>query len=373
MSYGNWKIIKGHLQGDISYDLRKILVTPVYIELELTTFGEKWQEFDVSFEYRFNDAEEWRTDAIITEISSKYMDGNKLYGLTASKYGETHTIIWKYSDNNLLYGSVPQIRFTLLPRVRIFSEANNQYSVSSLYGQNLVDFDGISRHHCVGINDEGYYMCLGAHSFYIIDSLDAEEESTSSETSSSSSNSSSSSSTNSSSSSSSSSSNSSSSSSSSNSSSSSTIIRSSSSTSSSSTAIRSSSSTEIKSSSSSYNTPYDLNVLLPPYLFPPSLQVVRWATILNSTGHTASLVAYTGVGADDEIFAAIGDLTGSQLIANCALYTTGVGSGAGLCPGTSARSAGWVLISGVPDGSIITLGLWERFGGAVCSGFVYWV
>jgi hypothetical protein len=184
---GNWKILKGHLQGDISYDLIKVLTTPIYVELEIVAFGQKWEEFDIAFEYRLNDKETWKEDAVIIETTANYLKGNRLYGLSASKDGVTHTIIWKYSENNILYSMVPQIRLRFLPRLRAFGSVNSNHSIVSMYGDSLINFDGISRHDCVGIDKYGRYICLGAHSIYIIDSLDAEEESTSSESSSSSS------------------------------------------------------------------------------------------------------------------------------------------------------------------------------------------
>ena len=270
MSIGNWKIMRGFLQGDISYELRKTLVTPSYATFELVAFGEKWKEFDIIFEYRINNVAKWRDDASIIESSSKYLDGNKIYGLKASNAGETNIITWKYSNNGLSYGSVPQIRLRFLPRVRAFGTSGKYHSIASLYGYSFSDLNGLSHHNCIGINGDGNYMCLGEHNFYIIDSLDAADESTSSSSSSSSSSSTSSSSSSSSSriysessnslsslSSSLSSSSSSSSTSSSSSSSSSTVRRSSSSSSSSSrkysesSSSSSSSSTWIKSSSSS--------------------------------------------------------------------------------------------------------------------------
>ena len=192
MSIGNWKNISSYLQGDISYDFKKVLVDSVYANFELVAFGEKFKDFDIAFEYRLNDTQNWREDALIVETSAKYFKDNKMYGLSASKEGETNIIKWKYSANNLLYGNTPQIRIRFLPRLRVFGSSGQQHSIASLYGDSLVDFDGISRHNCVGINNDGNYICLGNHSIYIIDSLDVEKGSSSSESSSNSSESSSS-------------------------------------------------------------------------------------------------------------------------------------------------------------------------------------
>ena len=161
MSISNWKNLKGHVQGDISYNLRKSSLTDVYIELDLIAFGEKWTEFDIAFEYRPDERDEWRSDAVITQTTANYLRGNKLYGLSASKYGSVNSIRWKYSENNLFYSNVPQIRIRVLPRIRTFSSAEATYgihSVSYAYGDSLVDLDGISRHKCIGINNIGQYI-----------------------------------------------------------------------------------------------------------------------------------------------------------------------------------------------------------------------
>jgi len=184
MSVGNWDNIGCHLQGDISYDFKKVLVDPVYVKFELVAFGEKWKNFDIAFEYRLNETQRWREDALIVETSASYLKDNKMYGLNASKYGSTNIIKWKYSTNNLLYGSVPQIRIRFLPRLRIFGSSGQYHSIVSLYGDSLIDFEGLSQHNCVGINNDGNYICLGSHSIYIIDSLDVEKGSSSSESSS---------------------------------------------------------------------------------------------------------------------------------------------------------------------------------------------
>jgi hypothetical protein len=184
MSTSNWTTIKGNFQGDISYSLRKVLVTPVYIDLELTIFGERWEEVDIGFEYRLNNKEEWKSDAIIVQSTSKYLRGNKLFGLSVSKYGEIHTIQWKYSENNLFFSNTPQIKLNVLPRIRVFSSSGVYNQVSSVYGDGLTDLKGQTRHRAIGVNESGQYMCLGQDVFYIIDSLEDEEYSTSSDSSS---------------------------------------------------------------------------------------------------------------------------------------------------------------------------------------------
>jgi len=99
------------------------------------------------------------------------LKGNRLYGLTATKEGITHSIRWKYSENDLLYGDIPEIRVRVFPRVRVFSAANDKYSVSSLYGDSLVNLDGLSDNKCIGIDQLGRYMCIDLNNFFILDEL----------------------------------------------------------------------------------------------------------------------------------------------------------------------------------------------------------
>ena len=179
----SWTTISGHLQGDVSYSLRKSVVTDTYVDIELTAFSEKWQEFDLALEYRKDERQAWQTNASITQTTANYLDGNKLFGFTASKDGEVHLIRWQYSDNSYLFSQSAQIRLRPLPRIRTFSQANSNHPIVELYSKGRVNFIGQSRHDCIGIDNNGNYMCVGSDVFYIIESLDVEEFSSSSESS----------------------------------------------------------------------------------------------------------------------------------------------------------------------------------------------
>jgi len=172
----------GFVPDDITYTLNVTSVDHSYIVFDLIAQGEKWTNFDISFEYRLNDRSEFLSDAVITQTTAKYLRDNRLYGLSASKNGTSNKIVWKYADNGLFYSGTPQVRIKVLPRVRVFSSSGTYKNISSLYGDALINFDGQSRHTCIGINKSGYYMCVGAGVFYVIDSLDAEEFSSSSST-----------------------------------------------------------------------------------------------------------------------------------------------------------------------------------------------
>jgi len=177
---GNWTTVNGYVQGDVSYNLRKVLVTNIYAEFELLAFGEKWTEFDIAFEYRADERDEWMEDAAIIETDANYLRGNKLYGLKASKDGEINTIIWKYSDNNLVYGNIPQIRIRVLPRIRLFGNTNSNYTIVEAYGDSLLNLEGLSGYNIVGIDQSGRYMGVEDSVFYVMDNLGSESSSSSS-------------------------------------------------------------------------------------------------------------------------------------------------------------------------------------------------
>jgi hypothetical protein len=133
---------------------------------------EKLQSFDMSFEYRLSYQDEWRYDASIIATSGSYLRENKILGMLSSKNGVTNTLRWKYINNGILYSDYPEIRIRILPRVKVFSEANSNYVISSIYGDSLVQFNNQSSHKCININNSGQYICLDPTSIYIMDSLD---------------------------------------------------------------------------------------------------------------------------------------------------------------------------------------------------------
>jgi len=55
----NWKIISGNIQGDISYQLKKSVVTSSYVDLEITVYGERWSEVDIAIDYRLTSRDAW--------------------------------------------------------------------------------------------------------------------------------------------------------------------------------------------------------------------------------------------------------------------------------------------------------------------------
>lgn len=111
----------------------------------------------------------------------------------------------------------------------------------------------------------------------------------------------------------------------------------------------------------------DLNLLLPYFPGPLGGVIVRWNYIQNTTGHTVDLVASSELIADDELFVVRDDshvFMNSQALLDCA-YTAGVADSIGVpsvaayCPNSMVRPAGWTLISGIPNGAYVTLGLYN--------------
>ena len=159
------------LQGDIVTNIRKTVVTDSYVDYEIVSFSDKWQSFDIDFEYRLDERNSWIKDAVLSSSDVRFIRGNRLYGFGASTSGETSTFRWEYAQNNLFRGNIPEIKISILPRISVFSQAGDTYSVSKVYGQSFVDLDGFSTYKCIGYNNDGNYMCVTDTSFFIVDSL----------------------------------------------------------------------------------------------------------------------------------------------------------------------------------------------------------
>jgi len=166
-----WTTISTAIQGGVSYDFRKSVVTSTYIDFDLIVFGEAWYRFDIVFEYRTDSRNVWKTDASIISSTSEYVRGNRILGLTVSQDGTSHSIRWKYSNNNIGYGSDVSIRVRVLPRTQIYGKARDIGNIVSNYGDSLVELNDIAGNICVGRNNTGQYICISDISVYILDSL----------------------------------------------------------------------------------------------------------------------------------------------------------------------------------------------------------
>ena len=162
MSYTNWINIGSFIDGDVTVYLSKGEILSNSITFLLDIYSAKYDKVDISFEYKIQSYENWRNDAIITSSTSTYALNNKLFGLSASKYGFQNTFKWNYDKNLLSFGSSIQVRITILPRSINFSESNinNINLVSQAYEKNKSDLDIISTKNIINKDREGRYICF---------------------------------------------------------------------------------------------------------------------------------------------------------------------------------------------------------------------
>ena len=171
MSTGNWQNLSFHVQGEVSYALRIDSVDASKAVFQLEVFSEKWDNADMEFLYRFDDRELWSHDAIISEASSEYLQGNRMYGLTTGLYGTNHYFTWQFGENGVEKGHTVEIKIDLLPRVRQFGNAGSITSVVEMYGDAKIVLKGMSSDRCFAVDQDGNYMCGNSASFYLIDEL----------------------------------------------------------------------------------------------------------------------------------------------------------------------------------------------------------
>ena len=161
------------LNGEISYFIRKSNLTKTEVDIQLTASSMRWNNFDVEFEYRNNDEEEWKSDAILSFTTGNSIVGNRIYGLKASKTGYTNLLRWNFEKNALTYGVSIQLRIKILPRIRNFGYSVINSAITETWGENGADLIAFSRSKkCVGINRTGQYICLTSSSVQIFNSMD---------------------------------------------------------------------------------------------------------------------------------------------------------------------------------------------------------
>jgi len=156
----NWTNTGGLIQGDVAITLERSKVYSDYVEFNITGYSEKWSKYDISFEYRKDPRDEWKIDSSIIFAQSDYIKENKIYGLDASKNGEIRSFKWKYIDNAVFYGELPEVRVNILTRVRSFSTSNESHIVSEAYADGKVDVNTYSDSYLlIGTNNQGDYIC----------------------------------------------------------------------------------------------------------------------------------------------------------------------------------------------------------------------
>ena len=156
----SWTITGGFIQGDVAIALERSKVYADYVEFNITGYSEKWSKYDISFEYRKDPRDEWKNDSSIIFAQSDYISGNKIFGLDASINGEIRSFKWKYVDNAVFYGELPEVRVNVLPRVRSFSTANSGHIVSEAFSDSKADVITYSpNYRIMGSNNQGNYIC----------------------------------------------------------------------------------------------------------------------------------------------------------------------------------------------------------------------
>ncbi|MFA7219286.1 MAG: hypothetical protein WC119_02120 [Synergistaceae bacterium] len=173
MAYTNWKNNNSIVQGDITISLEKGRVYRDYIELYLFAYSNKWDTFNAALEYRYHSKDVWKDDLTIISAEVNYIKGDKLYGLQASVGGYLNKIIWKFSDNYIHQGDIPQIRVRFLPSIRQFSKTDNNGILTSAYGVNKVDLiEQCSNYTVIGIDNYGNYIATDSTKLYVLSSIE---------------------------------------------------------------------------------------------------------------------------------------------------------------------------------------------------------
>ncbi len=156
----SWNNLLGLVQGDISYNLRVFDIQDGYVDFLITAFSERWSEFDASFEYKLDLEFKWKDDMAVVSDNSKQVEKNKLYGLSASKYGSANIIRWYFEYNRVFIGQNVHVRVNILPRIRSFSTSGRHHLVTETNNANMIKANGSSNEEIViGVNQSGQHIC----------------------------------------------------------------------------------------------------------------------------------------------------------------------------------------------------------------------
>jgi hypothetical protein len=171
MSYSTYTNLSGLSLGETAFSLEKAKVTASYIDFNLTVYGNPWNTVDIAFEYRYDDYDQWRTDAVIIGSQSEYIEQNKLLGIPSSDQGVVTQFRWKYPSNNITEGMKIELRLRLLPRTQNYSCFDNKTVISEAYGESFYDYVGSIDKKCIRKDLYGRYICLDDTSISIYESL----------------------------------------------------------------------------------------------------------------------------------------------------------------------------------------------------------
>jgi hypothetical protein len=178
MAFTNWTTNNTTIQGDLNLNLEKGRVYADFVELYLFAYSAKWQSFNIALEYRFDQNDSWKEDTKILSADVDYIKGNLLYGLQASSSGTLNKIVWKFTDNYVRSGDVPELRVRILPTLRQFSDASGLNLITTAYGENKVDLvNQTSNYQILGIDNYGRYIATDSTRIRILNAFEGEPHS----------------------------------------------------------------------------------------------------------------------------------------------------------------------------------------------------
>ncbi len=172
MPLTTWTNENSIIQGDLVVNLEISKIYKSHVELCLYAYSQKWTNINIALEYRIND--EWKSDTRIISAIANSMNGNKIYGLKASKHGYRNILVWKYPDNHILQGDILEMRVRVLPSLKQFSQYQDRCIITEPYGINNVDLiANTNSYKIIGINNDGNYICSDESDIHIVTQIDS--------------------------------------------------------------------------------------------------------------------------------------------------------------------------------------------------------
>lgn len=173
----SWTKISTILSGDISYVVRIIYLCKQYVDIAISSYSDKWNQFDAKIEYRLNESDGWMSDISISQSTASAYDNNTLYGIQASKYGTQTTLRWKYTKNNANFGQQVDIRLRPCPSFHNFITSQTSHLVTYNGRKSYTNLVASSQNRKpISFNNNGKYICLKNDSVYVIDQLSLPED-----------------------------------------------------------------------------------------------------------------------------------------------------------------------------------------------------
>jgi len=165
-------IQKKKVNGGISYTITPIENTcsNYSVRLRITLFSTFCTKADISFMYRENDIDGWKTDACLTFSSGcNSVRDNIIIGANCSPDGAECEFIWEYSENKISNGQQYELKLEIIEQPIILSynlDTTFQEKVSN-NDTNNIEIDDFCK--IVGYNTDGKKICVKDTSIAIID------------------------------------------------------------------------------------------------------------------------------------------------------------------------------------------------------------